>query len=110
MGWMEAEFERLKSEEKRRIENASPNDYIKIVEGVQSVSVDLSKPPEMINGKYGKRHSVKLVEPDGKRIDMTDKIYETFINAVNGRSGIVKLNIIRTGKTREDTKYVVQVV
>jgi hypothetical protein len=77
---------------------------------VTTVKIDLNVAPEIINGRFGKRHSIKTVEPAGKHIDMTDKLYETFVKAIKGKSGIVKVNIIRTGKTREDTKYVVQVV
>ena len=110
--WVDEENSRFEREERNRIENAKPADFIKIDDGdIVQVSIDISKEPKMIEvgeGKYP-RHSFGTVEPAGKHIDMTDKLYETFCKTVRGKNGIVKVNIGRTG-TSKKTKWTVKVV
>ena len=110
MSWLTAEKERIDREEKSRISNAKAGDFIKIDDGdIVAVSIDLSKEPEIIDGDFGKRHSLKTVEPVGKHVDMTDKLFETFVRAVSGKNGVVKVNIGRTGKMKQ-TRWTVKVV
>ena len=110
MGWVEQEKLRLDAEEQKRRENSSKGAWIKVTEGVTTVSIDLAHPPVVTDGKFGKQHEFLLVEPEKCRMGMTDKLYETFIKACVGKKGIVKVNIVRTGTGRKDTKYVVKVV
>jgi len=110
MSWLTAKKEEIDRNEKNRISNSKAGDFVKIDDGdIVTVSIDLSGEPEIIDGEFGKRHSLKTIEPVGKHIDMTEKLFETFVKAVSGKSGIVKVNIGRTGKTRKDTRWTVKI-
>jgi hypothetical protein len=110
MSWLTAEKDRIDMNERNRISNAKAGDFVKIDDGdIVTVSIDLSKEPEIVDGDFGKRHSLKTVEPVGKHIDMTEKLFETFVKAVSGKSGIVKVNIGRTGKMKQ-TRWTVKIV
>ena len=110
MGWIERENERFAAEEKKRKESSAEGTWVKASEGVTTVSIDLAVESVITDGKFGKQHEFQLVEPKNSRMSMTDKLYETFVKACVGRKGVVKVNIVRTGTDRKDTKYVVKVV
>jgi hypothetical protein len=100
MGYWETQKERIDKEEKKRKENSSKGSWVKVSEGVTTVSIDLGVEPVITDGKFGKQHEFQLVEPANSRMSMTDKLFETFVKAVVGKKGIVKVNIVRTGTGR----------
>lgn len=108
--WLDEENKRIEESVARRLKDADIRPIVKIEEGVTPVSVDLKEVPRVAKTKYGDRHVINAVEPAGKCIMMSEMLYESFVKAMVGKSGIVKMNIIRVGKNREDTKYKIQVV
>ena len=108
VGWLEEENERIEKEAEKCKKNTRFGDFLALQEGLTAVKVDLSVVPDTIKTKFGTQRVVKLVEPEGKCIGMSDYLFELFVKACVGKKGVVVVNIVRTGTGRTDTKYVVK--
>lgn len=108
--WLKREAGRVKEEEAKRKASSTAGQWLKVEEGVLTVKVDLEKEPSLKQSRFGPQHVFETVDPEGKQVGMTRALYEEFIKAVEGHKGIVKVNIVRTGTGRTDTKYKVKVV
>ncbi|MEO0303948.1 MAG: hypothetical protein ABIM64_01670 [candidate division WOR-3 bacterium] len=106
--WVSLERKRIEKKIEDTKKNVGGLEWLRINEGVTVVSIDLSKPPLIREGQFGEQKIFETVEPPSKRIAMSNALYERFILAVAGKKGIVKVRIIRTGKTKKDTKYLVE--
>jgi hypothetical protein len=110
MGWKEDAQKRIDENNKKRMETAGGGKWLKVEEGVLTVKVDADKEPGLKLGKYGNQHVIETIEPENGKIGMTDACFEAYVKGLAGQKGIVKINILRSGTSRVDTKYKVKVV
>lgn len=114
MSWQEEAQKRIDADNAKRISENSQGPFLKLKEGITTILVDLDKgEPAIVEGKFGQKRRIEIIEPkiEGKRpkLDMSVKLYEQFVKAIQGKAGKVQVVISRNGQMK-DTRYNVSVV